>query len=76
MLPIRAKKRLRPFKPWPTAPPGRYSLNLPFPGRVQVLALGSKSLMPIGFELQAGEAGPLQIVVSLKTAQPIPSLPH
>ena len=49
-------------------PPGRYSLNLPFPSRVQLLALGSKSLMPDSFELRAGETGPLQIVVSLKTA--------
>jgi hypothetical protein len=49
-------------------PPGRYALNLPFPSRLQVLALGSKSLMPGGFELAAGESGPLRIVVSLKTA--------
>jgi hypothetical protein len=49
-------------------PPGRYSLNLPFPCRVQVLALGSKSSMPDGFDLTAGEDGPLRIVASLKTA--------
>jgi hypothetical protein len=48
-------------------PPGRYSLNLSFPGRVQVFALGARSLMPDGFELTTGESGPLQIVVSLKT---------
>jgi hypothetical protein len=49
-------------------PPGRYSLSLPFPGRVQVFALGSRSLMPDSFELTTGESGPLQIVVSLKTS--------
>lgn len=49
-------------------PPGRYSLNLSFPGRVQVFDVGSKSLKPEEFELTAGESGPLRIVVSLKTA--------
>jgi hypothetical protein len=49
-------------------PPGRYSLNLPTRCRVQVFALGSKSLIPNDFELQAGESGPLRIVASLKTA--------
>jgi hypothetical protein len=49
-------------------PLGRYSLNLPFPGRIQVLAIGSKSLMPDEFELTAGDSGPLRIVVSLKTS--------
>jgi hypothetical protein len=48
--------------------PGQYSLNLPFPGRVRVFAIGSKSLTPDEFELAAGESGPLRIVVSLKTA--------
>lgn len=49
-------------------PPGRYSLNLPFPGRVQMFANGSRSLMPDQFEFKAGESGPLRIVVSLKTS--------
>jgi hypothetical protein len=49
-------------------PPGRYALNLPFPSRLQVLALGSRALMPDGFEFAAGESGPLRIVVSLKTS--------
>jgi hypothetical protein len=48
--------------------PGRYSLNLSFPGRIQVFACGSRSLMPDDFELTPGEAGPLHIVVTLKTA--------
>jgi hypothetical protein len=48
--------------------PGRYSLNLPFPGRVQTFAIGSRTLTPDAFELTAGESGPLRIVVSLKTA--------
>jgi hypothetical protein len=48
--------------------PGRYSLHLPFPSRVQTFAIGSKSFMPDGFELEAGEIGPMRIVVSLKTA--------
>jgi hypothetical protein len=51
-----------------SVPPGRYSLNLSFPGRVQLFALGSRSLMPDGFELTAGESGPLRIVAGLKTA--------
>ena len=49
-------------------PPGQDSLDLSFPGRVQRFAIGSKSLMPDQFELMAGESGPMQIVVSLKTA--------
>lgn len=49
-------------------PAGRYSLDLSFPGRVQVLTLGLSPLKPKEFELTAGESGPLRIVVSLKTA--------
>lgn len=49
-------------------PPGRYSLNLPFPGRVQTFTVGSRSLMPDAFEITTGESGQLRIVVSLKTA--------
>lgn len=49
-------------------PPGRYSLDLSFPCRVQVFALGSKSLKPEEFELTAGESGSLRIIASLKTA--------
>ena len=33
--------------------PGRYSLTLPFPGRIRMFAIGSKELarwVPIGFE--------------------------
>jgi hypothetical protein len=51
-----------------SVPPGRYLLDLSFPCRVQSFSLGSKSLMPNDFELQAGESGPLRIVASLKTA--------
>jgi hypothetical protein len=48
--------------------PGRYSLTLPFPGRIRTFATGSKELAPDGFRLDSSDAGPLQIVVSLKTS--------
>ena len=48
--------------------PGRYSLTLPFPGRIRTFAIGSKELAPDGFRLDSSGAGPLQIVVSLKTS--------
>jgi len=47
--------------------PGRYSLTLPFPGRIRTFAIGSKKLTPDGFGLDSSDAGSLQIVVSLKT---------
>ena len=49
-------------------PPGRYSLSLSFPGRIQVFTCASRSILPDDFELREGERGPLRIVVSLKTA--------
>jgi hypothetical protein len=48
--------------------PGRYSLTLPFPGRIRMFAIGSKELATDGFRLHSSDAGPLQIVVSLKTS--------
>ena len=48
--------------------PGRYSLTLPFPGRIRTFAIGSKELAPDGFRLDSSDAGPLEIVVSLKTS--------
>jgi hypothetical protein len=48
--------------------PGRYSLTLPFPGRIRTFAIGSKELAPDGFRLDSSDEGPLQIVVSLKTS--------
>ena len=48
--------------------PGRYALTLPFPGRIRTFAIGSKELAPDGFELDSSDAGPLRIVVSLKTS--------
>jgi len=48
--------------------PGRYSLTLPFPGRIRTFAIGSKELAPDAFRLDSSDAGPLQIVVSLKTS--------
>jgi hypothetical protein len=48
--------------------PGRYSLTLPFPGRIRTFAVGSKELAPDGFELDSSDAGPFRIVVSLKTS--------
>ena len=37
--------------------PGRYCLQLPFPGRIRTFALGSKELTPDGFELNSSDAG-------------------
>jgi hypothetical protein len=48
--------------------PGRYSLTLPFPGRIRTFANDSKELAPDGFELSSSDRGPLRIVVSLKTS--------
>lgn len=48
--------------------PGRYSLTLPFPGRIRTFAIGSRELVPDEFGLDSSDAGPLQIVVSLKTS--------
>jgi hypothetical protein len=48
--------------------PGRYSLTYPMPGRIQTFADGPIELAPEGFELSAGSAGPLRLVVSLKSA--------
>jgi len=48
--------------------PGRYSLTLPFPGRIRTFANGSKELAPDGFDLSSSDSGPLRIVVSLKTS--------
>jgi hypothetical protein len=46
----------------------RYSLTLPFPGRIRTLTNGSKELAPDGFELSSTDRGPLRVVVSLKTS--------
>ena len=48
--------------------PGRYSLTLPFPGRIRTFALGSKELSPDGFKLDSSDVRPLRIIVSLKTS--------
>jgi hypothetical protein len=48
--------------------PERYSLTLPFPGRIRIFANGSRELAPDGFELSSSDGGPLRIVVSLKTS--------
>lgn len=49
--------------------PGRYSLTLPFPGRIRTFAIGSKELTPDGFELNLSDARPLRIIASLKTSK-------
>src|SRR5215469_16232062 len=46
--------------------PGRYSLTLPFPGRIRTFAIGPKKLVPDEFGLDSSDTGPLQIVVSLR----------
>lgn len=48
--------------------PGRYTLNLPIPGRIVTFARGGKNLSPDGFRLVTGGGPPLRIVVSLKTS--------
>jgi len=48
--------------------PGRYSLELPVPGRILRVTIGSQKLAPDGFHLDSSMAGPLQIVVSLKSS--------
>jgi hypothetical protein len=47
---------------------GRYSLTFPMPGRIQTFAVGPIELAPEGFELSPGGAGPLLLVVSMKSA--------
>jgi hypothetical protein len=47
---------------------GRYSLTLPFPGRIRSFAIGSRELAPDGFELNLNDAGSLRIIASLKTS--------
>jgi len=49
--------------------PGRYSLTLPFPGRIRTFAIGSKELAPDGFDLNSSDGGSLRIVVSEKTTK-------
>ena len=49
--------------------PGRYSLTLPFPGRIRTFAIGSKELAPDGFELNSSDVGSLRIIVSEKTTK-------
>ncbi len=49
--------------------PGRYSLTLPFPGRLRTFAIGSKELAPDGFDLNSSDGGSLRIVVSEKTTK-------
>ncbi len=46
--------------------PDHYSLEVHFPGRIQVFTLGSKSLVPSDFEITAGETGSFLIAVSMK----------
>jgi hypothetical protein len=48
--------------------PGRYSLTLAVPGRIQTFTIGLRELAPDGFELSSGDVAPLRIVVSLKTS--------
>jgi hypothetical protein len=49
--------------------PGRYSLTLPFPGRIRTFAIGTKELAPDGFELNSSDVGSLRIIVSEKTTK-------
>lgn len=49
--------------------PGRYSLTLPFPGRIRTFAIGSKELTPDGFELNSRDEGSLRIIASLKSSK-------
>jgi hypothetical protein len=49
--------------------PGRYSLRLPFPGRIRSFAVGPEKLAPDGFELKSSNVGFLRIIVSVKTSK-------
>jgi hypothetical protein len=49
--------------------PGRYSLTLPFPGRIRTFAIGAEELAPDGFELKSSNVGFLRIIVSEKTSE-------
>src|SRR5260370_3525608 len=48
---------------------GRYSLTLPFPGRIRTFAIGSRELAPDGFELNSSDVGSIRIIASLKTSK-------
>ena len=48
--------------------PGRYVLDLTFPGRIRTFARGPRELNPLDFELKPGEKGLLRIVVSAKVS--------
>ncbi len=48
---------------------GRYALMFPMPGRIQTFTLGSTELSPQDFELSSGRAGPLRLVVSMKSGE-------
>ena len=49
--------------------PGRYSLTLPFPGRIRTFAIGSKELAPDGFELNSSDVGSLRLLVNAVIVQ-------
>jgi hypothetical protein len=48
--------------------PGRYSLTFPMPGRIESFTNGSRELAPDGFELTSAAAGPLVLVIGMKSA--------
>ncbi len=48
--------------------PGRYSLTFPMPGRIQSFTNRARALAPDGFELTSDAAGPIVLVISMKSA--------
>src|ERR1700733_422844 len=48
--------------------PGRYSLTFPMPGRIESFTSGSSDLAPEGFELTSVAAGPLTLVITMRSA--------
>jgi hypothetical protein len=47
--------------------PGHYVLEMGMPSRLRTFAIGGRECSPAGFELLAGEKGPMRIVLSVKT---------
>jgi hypothetical protein len=47
--------------------PGHYVLEMGMPSRLRTFIIGGRESSPAGFELMAGEKGPMRIVLSVKT---------
>ena len=47
--------------------PGHYVLQISVPSRLRTFTIAGREMSPAGFELMAGEKGPVRIVLSMKT---------